>query len=151
MFKNGAECITGIIAFQDIVMGAEVQQCKKYVGENSVVPGQQTIPSHTAEVSRQVEGAHIPPNGWVGGDAWFGSVSTAIEVFKKFNVHSTWIIKKQYLSISNGDPTFHLASKISQTCRSLGCIEINSAGCLIIGVCLCMEPLQNILFYDNYW
>ena len=93
MFKNGAECITGIIAFQDIVMGAEVQQRKKYFGENSVVPGQQTIPSHTAEVLRQVEGAHIPPNGWVGGDAWFGSVSTAIEVFKKFNVHSTWIIK----------------------------------------------------------
>ena len=93
MFKNGAECITGIIAFQDVVMGAEVQQRKKYFGDNSVVPGQQTIPSHTAEVLRQVEGAHIPPNGWVGGDAWFGSVGTSIEVIKKFNVHSTWIIK----------------------------------------------------------
>ena len=74
-------------------MGAEVQQRKKYFGENSIVPGQETILSHTAEVLRQVEGAHILPNGWVGGDSWLGSVSTAIEVYKKFNVHTTWIIK----------------------------------------------------------
>ncbi len=27
------------------------------------------------------------------GDAWFGSVDTAIEVYKKFNVYSTFVIK----------------------------------------------------------
>ena len=93
MFKNGVECISGVFAYQDVVMGAEVQQRKSYFGDNSIVPGQQTIPSHTAEVMRQVDGANVPPNGWVGGDAWFGSVSSAIEVYKKFNVHSTFVIK----------------------------------------------------------
>ena len=93
MFKNGVECISGIFAFQDVVMGAENQQKKKYYGDNSIVPGVDSIPSHTAEVLRQVEGAHIPPSGWVGGDAWFGSICTAIEVYKHFDVHSTWIIK----------------------------------------------------------
>ena len=78
MFKNGVECISGVFAYQDYVMGAEVQQCKTYFGDNSILLGQQTIPSHTAEVMRQVDGAKVPPNGLVGGDAWFGSVSTAI-------------------------------------------------------------------------
>ena len=31
--------------------------------------------------------------GWVGGDAWFGSIMTAVEVKKRFGVHSTFIIK----------------------------------------------------------
>ena len=35
-------------------MGAEVQQHKTFFGENSIVPGQQTIPSHTAEMMHQV-------------------------------------------------------------------------------------------------
>jgi hypothetical protein len=31
--------------------------------------------------------------GWVGGDAWFGIVMTAVEVKKRMEVESTWIIK----------------------------------------------------------
>ena len=93
MFKNGVECISGVFTYQGVVMGVEVQQHKTYFGDNSIVPGQQIIPSHSAKVMRQVDGANVPPNGWVGGDAWFSSVGTAIKVYKKYNMHSTFVIK----------------------------------------------------------
>jgi hypothetical protein len=51
------------------------------------------ISTHTAEVLRQVEGAHLQTNSWVGGDAWFGSVPTCIEVYKRYGAHSTFIVK----------------------------------------------------------
>jgi hypothetical protein len=41
-----------------------------------------------------VEKAQIPKGGWVGGDSWFGSISTAVEVMARFGVHSMWIIKQ---------------------------------------------------------
>ena len=34
----------------------------------------------------QVEGSDIPEGGWVGGDAWFGSRTTAIEVYNSFRL-----------------------------------------------------------------
>jgi hypothetical protein len=51
------------------------------------------MPAHTAEVLRQVEGAGVIEGGWVGGDAWFGSVMTCVEVKKRFGVYSTFIVK----------------------------------------------------------
>jgi len=36
----------------------------------------------------------LPIAGWVGGDSWFGSTTTAIEVIRRFSVHSTWIVKQ---------------------------------------------------------
>jgi hypothetical protein len=30
----------------------------------------------------------------VGGDSWFGSATTVVEVIRRFCVNSTWIIKK---------------------------------------------------------
>jgi hypothetical protein len=44
-------------------------------------------------VLRLVDGAKIPQEGWVAGDSWFGSTSTAVEVMNKFGVNSTVIIK----------------------------------------------------------
>ena len=41
-----------------------------------------------------MEGANSPQGGWVGGNSWFGSVMTALEVMKRKGVHSTWIIKQ---------------------------------------------------------
>ena len=58
-----------MFAFQHVVLGTELQQRKKYFGKLSILSRQATIPSHIAEVLRQVEGADIPSNGWVGGDA----------------------------------------------------------------------------------
>jgi hypothetical protein len=51
------------------------------------------MPSHTAEVLRQVQGSGVVRGGWVGGDAWLGSVSTAVELFRRMQVHSTFVVK----------------------------------------------------------
>ena len=93
MFRNGVECISGALMFQDVVQNPEMQAIKKFQDEPSSLPGNKPITAHTAEVLRQVEGAGIPTGGWVGGDSWFGSVASAVEVYKRFGVHSTFIIK----------------------------------------------------------
>lgn len=93
MFRNGAECITGCFVFQDVVQNPEIQIQKDYYGELSCLPHESDIKQHTAEVLRQVEGAGVQKGGWVGGDAWFGSVLTSCEVMKRMGVHSTFVIK----------------------------------------------------------
>jgi hypothetical protein len=67
---------------------------KKYFNESSHLPGNSPITEHAAEVLHQVEGAEIPEGGWVGGDAWFESVLSAVEVMVRFNVFSTWVIQQ---------------------------------------------------------
>jgi hypothetical protein len=99
--KNGAECLTSMFAFQDIVQALEVQKRKKYYYSNedtqrvelTSLPNSPDMQAHTAEVFHQVEGAGVKLGGWVGGDAWFGSVVTAVEVMHRLGVHSTMIIK----------------------------------------------------------
>jgi hypothetical protein len=49
--------------------------------------------AHTAEVLRQVKGAGVQAGGWTGGDAWFGSVMSCVELYKRLNVYSTFIVK----------------------------------------------------------
>jgi len=94
MFRNGVECLSGILVVQDVVQNPEKQALKSYFGEPSSLPDQSDITAHTAEVLRLVEGAKIPKGGWVGGDSWFGSTATAVEVMNRFGVNSTWIIKQ---------------------------------------------------------
>jgi hypothetical protein len=43
--------------------------------------------------SQSMEGAGVKQNGWVGGNAWFGCVMTCVEVWKRFQVHLTFIVK----------------------------------------------------------
>ena len=93
MFRNGVECTSGCIVFQDVVMNPEFQYTKKYQDEPSSMPDKTPIKSHTAEVLRQVEGAGVIEGGWVGGDAWFGSIASCIEIMTRFKVHSTFIVK----------------------------------------------------------
>jgi hypothetical protein len=61
------------------------------------LPGSPEMQAHTAEVLRQVKGARVKPGGWTGGDAWFGSVMTSVEVMKRLGVHSTFIVKNNTL------------------------------------------------------
>ena len=97
MFRNGAECMVGSLVYQDVVQLPEQQHRKKYHGEKSSLPGKdQLIGAPTAEVLRQVDGAEVVKGGWVGGDAWFGSVMTCVEVMKRLGVHSTFIIKNNH-------------------------------------------------------
>jgi hypothetical protein len=86
--------MSGVLVFQDVVQAPEIQSKKPYFNEASHLPGNPPINAHAAEVLRQVEGAKIPPGGWVGGDAWFGSVLSSVEVKVRFNVFPIWVIKQ---------------------------------------------------------
>ena len=46
-----------------------------------------------AEILRQVEGAGLEKNGWVGGCTWFGSVSSCVELKKSVDANSAFITK----------------------------------------------------------
>jgi hypothetical protein len=96
MFRNGVECLTGCLVFQDVVQMPEKQSLKSFFGDESHMPNKTPIPAHTAEVLRQVEGADVVEGGWVGGDSWFGSIGTALELLKLKKVHSTWVIKQNH-------------------------------------------------------
>ena len=93
MFRNGAECKSGIMVFQDVVQNAEVQGRKEYSDMKSNLGDGANIASHTAEVLRQTKGAGVERGGWVGGDAWFGSVGTCVELKKQLGVYSTFVVK----------------------------------------------------------
>ena len=66
---------------------------KKYHEEETHLPTKKSMPVHVSEVLRQVEGANLPEGGWVGGDAWFGSVTSAVELKKRLGVDSTFVVK----------------------------------------------------------
>jgi hypothetical protein len=94
MFCNGVECISGILVVQDVVQNPEQQSLKAYHATKSSLPDGSDVATHTAEVLHLVENAKILKRGWVGGDSWFGSTATAVEVMRRFGVHYTWIIKQ---------------------------------------------------------
>jgi hypothetical protein len=101
MFRNGVECYTGCLVFQDVAQNTEEQNRKEYfyADPDNQVPRLSSLPTrgetqvHVAEVMRQVKGANVVRGGWVGGDAWFGSVMSCVELMKEFGVYSTFIIK----------------------------------------------------------
>jgi hypothetical protein len=82
------------LVVQDVVQNPEQQALKSYYATQSTLPDDSDITAHTAEVLWLVEGASITKSDWVGGDSWFGSTATAVEVMNKFGVHSSWIIKQ---------------------------------------------------------
>ena len=65
-----------------------------FFNESSHLLGEPPITAHATEVLHQVEGAKVPVGGWVGRDSWFGSVLSAVETMKCFQVYSTWVIKQ---------------------------------------------------------
>ena len=103
MLRNCVECITGSLAYQDVVMHPEMQQRKEFfysdipeqIREPTSLPGNPPMPAHTAEVLRLCKGAGMDEGGWTGGDAWFGSVTTCVELMKRLGVFSTFVLKKQ--------------------------------------------------------
>jgi len=74
MFKNGVEATTCIMVTQDILEGAASQQEKKYVEDISSLPKRKPIMANVSEMLHQCESANVADGGWVGGDAWFGSI-----------------------------------------------------------------------------
>ena len=51
---------------------------------------------HTAEVLRQAEGANVVRGGWVGGDAWFGSIESCIELKKHLGLYSLSLSSRMF-------------------------------------------------------
>jgi hypothetical protein len=82
-----------VLVVQDFVQNPKLQSRKLYRGLPSSMPDSSDIQAYTAEALRLVANAQIPEGGWVGGDSWFGSVMTAVEVMKCCGVHSSWVIK----------------------------------------------------------
>ena len=76
MIRNAVECTTGIFVHHDLVDSSNEQRKKKYslLLEISHLPKKEEISYHCAEVLRQCEESKVIEGGWVGGDAWFGSV-----------------------------------------------------------------------------
>ena len=50
--------------------------------------------AHVAETLRQCESSNLTDDGWVGGDAWFGSIPCVVELKKMLNIYSTFISKE---------------------------------------------------------
>jgi Transposase IS4 len=103
MFRNACECFTGCLVYQDVAQNVEEQQRKPYFFVDgdadrkeqvlSHLPVKTPMQAHSAEVLRQADGAGVIEGGWVGGDAWFGSVMTCVELMKRKKVHSTFVVK----------------------------------------------------------
>mgnify|MGYP006203513335 FL=1 len=96
MLRNFVECTTGIFVHHDIVESSTDQWKKNYSDPltRSSLPRGEMVSYHTAEVLRQAEGANVLRGGWVGGDAWFGSIESCIELKKRLGLYSTFIIKQ---------------------------------------------------------
>ena len=103
--------MSGVLVFQDVVQLSEVQLRKKFCNEESHLPGGAIVTAHAAEALHQVEGAKVPPGGWVGRDSWFGSVFSAAEVKRCFNVHSMGN-KTEHRLLSNDNNSQHVKSQI---------------------------------------
>jgi hypothetical protein len=113
----------GILVFQDVVQNPELQSRKDFHGEKPSLPGTPPITAHTAKVLQQVDGAEIQEGGWVGGDAWFGSMMSVIETYKWKKVHSTFIIKNNQTFFPM-QPSCCAEGKVWEPpCWSLGCLS----------------------------
>ena len=96
MLRNSVECTTGIFVHHDIVESSTDQWKIKHSDPpaKSSLPRGEMVSYHTAEVLWQAEGANFVRGGWVGGNAWFGSIESCIELKKHLGLHSTFIIKQ---------------------------------------------------------
>ena len=111
MFRNGVECLSGIMVCQEAMMASEHQQQKKCwldPDDNnkrlaSAMPNNLPMSASAAEVLRQVEGAALDKGGWVGGDACFGSVQSCVELKTRFEVFSAFIVKHNKSFFPNGN------------------------------------------------
>jgi hypothetical protein len=94
MFWNGMCCLSGVFVYQDLVMNPEMQALKEFFKDDSHLPNRSISLLHTAEVLKQIKGAGLQKDcSWLGGDAWFGSVCSAVEAQVRFGSRTTFVIK----------------------------------------------------------
>jgi hypothetical protein len=83
MLRDTAEGVTGVMLHVDPVMLAEVQGRKLFSRELTQMPNADAgafHQAHVAEVLRQTKNAGVKKGGWIGGDAWFGSVAACMSL-----------------------------------------------------------------------
>ena len=88
---NGVECVTGILVHQDIQMDVQTQQSKRYLepAVASSLPRGEMICQHVPEVLWQEEDSGMEKGGWVGGDAFFGSIGAVVELKARLGIYSS--------------------------------------------------------------
>ena len=105
-FKNAVEGLSGCFVYQDVVQPAKLQQWKHFfypnpeqqTPEKTSLPGHPNMQAHTAEVLWLVNGAGVVRGGWCGGDAWFGSVMTSLELWYVWECILHLLLKTTMLS-----------------------------------------------------
>ena len=96
MLRNAVECLTGIFVHQDLVDTSTKQWEKEFLDPptKSHLPKGENISYHTAEVLHQAKNSKVIKGGWVGGDAWFGSIESVVELHQVLGLYSTFIVKQ---------------------------------------------------------
>ena len=64
------------------------------MGDTLYLSQAEKIQVHVAKVLRQAETAEVQKCGWVGGDAWFGSINSAVELKRRLGLYLTSIVKQ---------------------------------------------------------
>ena len=93
MLKNAAEYNSGIIAYNDVVQNPEHQSRKKYSKEKTSLNDRSNALVNVSKELRKFEGTGLERNFWVGGGTWFRSVSSCIELKKRMDVNSNFVVK----------------------------------------------------------
>ena len=98
---------SGVMAWQDVAQDSEVQKKKKWADAESCLPGRRRINVSTAEVLRQAEGGFglegaSADKRWLGGDAWFGGVESAVMLKKKTQRRLNLHRQEQHVPVPQG-------------------------------------------------
>ena len=64
----------------DIVQAHRDQARKEFAMEKSHLPRGEVNHQHDAKTLHQAKGAQVKRGGWVGGDAWFGSINSCVKL-----------------------------------------------------------------------
>ena len=82
MARDTSECTTGVVIHTDPVMNPSIQDKKQFATKKSNSPehigGNVCHAPHVAETLRQAYHSNLQQGDWITGDAWFGSVQSAI-------------------------------------------------------------------------
>ena len=90
-----------VVLYAQVAMQPVNMQKLKYFGEKSCVPLNPPIGAATSEVLRTAENVmgdcrNLPagtPKRWVVADAWFGSIVSAVELYHRLGITSSFVVK----------------------------------------------------------
>jgi len=99
--RDAAHGDCGVVLHAQVAMQPVNTQQLKHFGEKSCVPLSPPIGVATSEVLRTAEHAmgdcrNLPPgapNRWLVADAWFGSIVTAVELYHRLGITSSFVVK----------------------------------------------------------